>query len=709
MSAAFEAWKERARQIPIQDEIGRRGIRLTGHGKERVGPCPVCGGQDRFSINVTKQVFNCRGCEIGGDVIKLVEHLDKVDFTAACTTLVGEPPPPQGNGHGAKASGVVSKEYSYYDCDGHLVFAVDRIEEFDGVTRKKTFRQKRPDPEREERWLYNIEGVQPIPYKLFTLTEAIADEQTVFIVEGEKCVDALVAIGVRATTNAGGAGKWRDELTAYFKDADVVLVPDNDDAGWQHINKVGAALTGVAKRIRVLVLPDLRTKGDVVDWLAAGGTREKFDALAAEALDWQKPDAEKIAAEASEKKLIDRLAALGPIDYDRQRKEAAESLNIRSSTLDDAVEARRAQTKEAVPLHGHWVNEPWPEPVEGDSLLRNIIMRIRRHVVCSHDDALTVALWLMMSWVHDEVATHSPILNVTSAEPESGKSTTLGIVALLAPRCISTVEISEAALYRAIKLWSPSFAIDEFDSVLANTEDKTGLRSAINSGHTRGQGVVRCVGDEKTPELFPTFAPKAIGMVGRKLPAATLSRCIFVALKRKKGNEEVERFEHKDDKGLSDLRSRLLRWSMDSVEVLLAAAPAMPEGLKNRRADNWRLMLAIADLAGEDWGEKTRKTIGESEKDTDSRTANVKLLAAIQAIMLGVEEAVIGSAELIEKLTADPASDWAEWSRGKPLSQKQLANMLKPFGIGADRARVEGHRIRGYLRSQFEDAWERYL
>ena len=117
----------------------------------------------------------------------------------------------------------------------------------------------------------------------------------------------------------------------------------------------------------------------------------------------------------------------------------------------------------------------------------------------------------MLSWMHDEIATHSPILNINSAEPESGKSTTMGLVAFLMPRCVSSVEASEAAIYRAIKRWSPSFCFDEFDSVLAD-DDKAALRSIINSGHTRGQGVLRCIGDDKVPELFPTFAPKAVGM-----------------------------------------------------------------------------------------------------------------------------------------------------------------------------------------------------
>jgi phage/plasmid primase-like uncharacterized protein len=79
-----------AKAIPIETEIARRGIKLVGRG-ERVGPCPVCGGgRDRFSINIKKQVWNCRGCSKGGDVIALVQHLDNCDFRTAVQTLGGD-------------------------------------------------------------------------------------------------------------------------------------------------------------------------------------------------------------------------------------------------------------------------------------------------------------------------------------------------------------------------------------------------------------------------------------------------------------------------------------------------------------------------------------------------------------------------------------------------------------------------------------------
>jgi phage/plasmid primase-like uncharacterized protein len=78
-----------AKAVPIELEIARRGAKLLGRGFERCGPCPVCGGRDRFSINLKKQVWNCRGCSKGGDVLDLVQHLDSADFKTAVQTLAG--------------------------------------------------------------------------------------------------------------------------------------------------------------------------------------------------------------------------------------------------------------------------------------------------------------------------------------------------------------------------------------------------------------------------------------------------------------------------------------------------------------------------------------------------------------------------------------------------------------------------------------------
>jgi DNA primase len=129
---AFEARVERARNVPIERELERRGVRLRGTGRDRVGPCPNCGGDDRFGICTAKQVFNCRVCGTGGNVIKLVEHLDGVDFITACTMLAGEPPPRvNGQDRTGEPRKIVATEFHYSDQSGALRFVVERLELLD--------------------------------------------------------------------------------------------------------------------------------------------------------------------------------------------------------------------------------------------------------------------------------------------------------------------------------------------------------------------------------------------------------------------------------------------------------------------------------------------------------------------------------------------------------------------------------------------------
>ncbi len=709
---AREQWYARARAVRIEDEIARRGIKLRG-GIERCGPCPKCGGEDRFSINTKKQVWNCRGCDIGGDVIELVKHLDGLDFNAAGRQLAGES---NGNGHVSVAKKTVTT-YEYLDETGAVRFAVDRIQFLDAVKDgkfKKSFRQKRPDPDKPGEWLWNVDGVVKVPYRLPELIEAVAANHPILIVEGETKVDALAAIGVVATCNAGGAGKWPPEFgQLYLRGANVVLCPDNDEPGFKHINDVGVSLVGVAACTRVLILPGLAAKHDVKDWLAAGGTREQLDALLENAPPWVPSEAPsssgKERASSSEQQLIDALARLDPLAYDRRRRDAADELGIRNQTLDDAVNRRRAEREEEdgpPPLFGHWVNEPWPEPVDTAELIVSIADRIKQHIVLDNEAALAVALWILFAWSHD-AAVHSPILLVTSAEANSGKTQLLNLCGYLVPRALNCTELSEATLFRGIEKWRPTLVVDEADVLLVDNE---GLRSVINSGWTRGSGVPRCIGDEKVPHVFPTFGPKIVGLKGRKLPDTTISRSIIVGMKRKKSGERVEHFRSIDDLGLAALRRRALRWSIDNAPKLADAHPSMPPGFDNRLGDNWAVLLAIAELAGVGWSEPIQEAAIRMSNTDDSASIGSQLLGDIKKVFDAIAEDRIASGNLCEELLIhSPDGPWSEWKAGKPITQTQLARALKPFGIASEKIWLpSGDSLRGYMRSQFEDAWERY-
>src|SRR5262249_19389000 len=195
----------------------------------------------------------------------------------------------------------------------------------------------------------------------------------------------------------------------------------------------------------------------------------------------------------------------------------------------------------------------------------------------------------------------SPILFVTSAEKDSGKSTLLGVVNFLARRSLQSVDITGAALFRSIAKWQPTLIVDEADDALADNVD---LRSGINSGWTRGQGVIRCHPDTHEPELFSTFAPKVVGMKGRNLPDTTLSRSIVIAMRPRRPKdpkEDTADFSHCDTEAFAALRPRLMRLAADQAEALARAEPEIPADFHNRRRANWKPLLAIADLAGGDY------------------------------------------------------------------------------------------------------------
>jgi putative DNA primase/helicase len=146
----------------------------------------------------------------------------------------------------------------------------------------------------------NMRGVRRIPYRL---PELVASDKvaTIYIVEGEKKVEALRTWGQIATCNVGGAGKWNSEFATYFRGRRVIILPDNDppDAqtgrkpGLDHAVKVFANLKPVAESVRILELPDLPEKGDIVDWQAGGHTLAELLELVAkvEASGEETPDA----------------------------------------------------------------------------------------------------------------------------------------------------------------------------------------------------------------------------------------------------------------------------------------------------------------------------------------------------------------------------------------------------------------------------------
>jgi hypothetical protein len=241
----------------ISSALRSHGIeyKATRNGKFTT-TCPTCnGGYLNVVTNHDGAKWYCHHCQEGGGV-----DLNGRNNKPAGAESFGD-------------LGPIKATYDYRDEAGELLYQVLR---FEPIGQPKQLRQ-RTDPN-QEKW--SIKGVRRIPYRLSELLEAVGQGQIVFIVEGEKKVEALRQRGVVATCNAMGVGKWRDEFSTYLQGADVVIIPDNDALGRQHADQVAQSVKRHAQRVRLLDLAkvwhDIEESDDVYDWFAAGHDVEEL-------------------------------------------------------------------------------------------------------------------------------------------------------------------------------------------------------------------------------------------------------------------------------------------------------------------------------------------------------------------------------------------------------------------------------------------------
>ncbi len=239
-------------------------------------PCPRCGGFDRFRfIDGDAGALFCNQCfsKGNGDGIAALQWLRGWDFQTALAEVARYP----GDRPAADGKPRIVKTYDYRDEEGRLLFQVCRME-------PKDFRQRRPKP--SGGWEWKVKGCRFVPYRLPELVKA-NPKRPVLIAEGEKDADRLAVLGCLATTNPGGAGKWRPEYNEHFRGRKVIILPDNDEPGWRHANATALGLHGIAAEVKVVQLPGVPEKGDVSDWLEAGGTLDQLRKLIESAPPWK--------------------------------------------------------------------------------------------------------------------------------------------------------------------------------------------------------------------------------------------------------------------------------------------------------------------------------------------------------------------------------------------------------------------------------------
>jgi hypothetical protein len=158
---------------------------------------------------------------------------------------------------------ILESEWVYTDENELPLFVKQRYKTFDA--KGKTYKTLRIMADGSR--VGKLGDCRIVPYRLPELQQAVTNGKVVYIAEGEKAVDALCSLGVTATTSHAGAGGWNADLNQYFAGANVVVVPDNDIAGWSYATKIVESLLPVVKSIRVLDLPHLSHKEDAFEWV----------------------------------------------------------------------------------------------------------------------------------------------------------------------------------------------------------------------------------------------------------------------------------------------------------------------------------------------------------------------------------------------------------------------------------------------------------
>ena len=497
----------------------------------------------------------------------------------------------------------------------------------------------------------------------------------VFLCEGEKATARLVSIGAQAVGSVTGAGGVPGPgPLGVLQEWGVVLWPDHDDAGARHMEWIAAQLRGVARSVRIFTPAGLPAGGDAAEWIEQrrqnGGPvapiLEELETAAGAVPVREEPNVEPSAKEAgssegsnagSQSELVEAaLAALGASadartaePYLRQlgealrgadslqratvRERAILTLRDKVSAAAHLVDAALTPYRVAPPGQGQAVGfedpEPWPEPVDGAALLRDLAAVLNRYVALPLHADVAAALWSVHAHALDAADT-SPILALISPEKRCGKTRTLSVLGRLVPRPLPTSNITPASLFRSVDLYSPTLLIDEAETFLGEREE---LRGILNSGHYRDCAfVLRTTGDGHEVCRFSTWAPKVIALIGR-LPDTLTDRSIVIPMRRRAPDEQVERLRLDRTGAFTELCRRARRWAADRLAELRAADPDVPSEMSDRAADNWRPLLVIADLAGGEWPQRARQAALSLSGVADSQDGErEQLLGDIRAI-----------------------------------------------------------------------------
>jgi hypothetical protein len=349
-----------------------------------------------------------------------------------------------------------------------------------------------------------------------------------------------------------------------------------------------------------------------------------------------------------------------------------------------------------------------PGALTGATILDALHAALTRYVILPSPQAVdAVVLWIAATHAQPAWA-HAPRMVIRGPEKRCGKSRLLDVVEAICHEPFITVNSSTAAVYRSISDDPPTMLVDEADTIFGPKADgNEDLRGLLNAGHQRNRPAKRYDANSGTVESIPTFAMAALAGIGA-MPDTIEDRAVVIRMRRRAPGETVAPYRHKRDRPrLRTIAHQLRAWLRADLAALETAEPAMP--VEDRAADTWEPLIAVADHAGGDWPGRGRAAVlsltAEAASD-DRGSIGVRLLVDCRAAFHS--QSALPTANLLAKLNSDPEAPWRELGHGG-LTAMKLGKLLAEYDIRSCNVRfTDGTQAKGYLKSHFVDAWNRY-
>ncbi|MGD9638866.1 MAG: DUF3631 domain-containing protein [Alphaproteobacteria bacterium] len=545
--------------------------------------------------------------------------------------------------------------YAYKNAKNELIGYIARYETVNGST-QKTFRPFTYCKLENGKTAWQIKG---FPESRPLYGEELLEQRkgdNILIVEGEKTADSarLLFPDYVVLTWAGGANAISKANWNILQNRKIKLWADNDEAGKLAMLKLFKILKK-QNEVSIVKIPD------------------------------EFPEGWDLADELPEGKTISFLRSLLETKNTETKNLAGRELNLPRPT-------------------------PYSKPVDGADILNELREIFKKYLILPTNAENTLALWVLFTYCFDAFE-HSPRLLIHSPEKRCGKTTLLMLLDFLCCKSLRVSSLTASAMFRTIEEHAPTLLIDEADAFLKEKEE---LRGIINEGHTKGGGVIRNVevGRSHSVRIFSCFCPCAIAGIG-KLADTIADRSIIITMRRKFIGETVERLRSDKSSIFEIIKQKCSRWAEDNSLKLSEADPIISNQINDRTADNWRPLLAIAELASKNWLElatiamSTTDSIGYADDDSSIK---ILLLKDIRDIFSEHSLSFISSQELCLKLSHIEESPWSDWKNNKAITQLQLATELREFGIKSYQKRnSKNQNLKCYSKEQFKDAFSRYL